>query len=280
MDGLHFDAIAKVLNETGSRRRALGLLGSTLALISGIGEGADAHDSWSRCKNIPSQKKQKKCIKKGKIHKKWHENNACRGEGQRCGDLRCCNGLSCNNGYCRPPSTCPTLRQSCSGATCCNTDFGSILDDTYEICEDNYCEGVVCCRTEGNYCSDNCDCCAGFDCIGGTCGSHPTGGAGAQCTAKSDCFMTPDESFSCSSVCESYNTCCWNETWGYCEHNCDCCGSLLCLLQSDGHKYCMYPDREAAAEKETAARDTASTRSTRSGRGTPRITEGHRSPEA
>ena len=105
MDTRRFDALTKALTAAGSRRRAVAaLLGGALGLMAGRGdEGADAHDSSKRCKNIPDKKKRKKCVKKAKAHKKWHETNACRGEGQLCGSRPCCKSLECNTeGRCAP----------------------------------------------------------------------------------------------------------------------------------------------------------------------------------
>ena len=104
MDTQRFDALAKALTAAGSRRTAVaGLLGA-LGVMGWFGdESGEAHNNWSRCKKIPDKKKRKKCVKKGKAHKKWHETNACRAEGQLCGTRPCCVSLACNaEGRCAP----------------------------------------------------------------------------------------------------------------------------------------------------------------------------------
>ena len=285
MDEHQFDRLTKALLTTHLRRRNLLALAAA-TMVGGLwpeDRTAGAHDNWSRCKNIQDKKKRAKCVKKGKEHKLWHLTNACRGEGQICGSRPCCSGLQCNDGRCRQEETCLALGQACSGndeSYCCNTSFGAIMNHTYEQCDDNYCDGVVCCRQENSYCSHDCDCCGDFDCIGGVCRSFQTGGAGAQCTSKSDCFMTPDESFSCSKVCgNSVNTCCWNATWGYCEDSCDCCGLLVCVLEPDGHKYCQ--DRglgSTSITKDLFTGDSTSAKRAQRDRRTPRIATSHRSP--
>ena len=102
MDKQRFDALTKALTAAGSRRTAMvGLLGGALGLMGWFSdESADAHNNWSRCKNIPDAKKRKKCVKKGKAHKKWHQTSACRGEGQVCGTRPCCASLECIDGVC------------------------------------------------------------------------------------------------------------------------------------------------------------------------------------
>lgn len=101
MDDVRFDAMARARVATGTRREtvaglavgALGLAGLVLP------DAAEAHDPSSRCKNIPNKKKRQKCVKKGKEHKQWHKTHACRGQGQRCNDGKCCPGLSCNGSF-------------------------------------------------------------------------------------------------------------------------------------------------------------------------------------
>ena len=105
MDTQRFDSLTKALSAAGPRRTAVaGLLGGALGLMGLLGhDSAEAHNNWSRCKKIPDKRKRKKCVKKGKAHKKWHETNACRGEGQVCGTRPCCASLACNaEGRCAP----------------------------------------------------------------------------------------------------------------------------------------------------------------------------------
>jgi hypothetical protein len=104
VDTQRFDALTKALSAAGSRRVAAAGLFGALGLLGRLGdESAEAHNNWARCKKIPDKKKRKKCVKKGKAHKKWHETNACRGEGQICGTRPCCKSLACNaEGRCAP----------------------------------------------------------------------------------------------------------------------------------------------------------------------------------
>lgn len=104
MDGARFDTLMRTWRNRHSRRRTLaGVLSACLGFASVLpSEDSAAHDNWSRCKNIKSDKRKDKCQKKGQKHKKWHETNACRSDGQTCGARPCCEGeaLSCIDGYC------------------------------------------------------------------------------------------------------------------------------------------------------------------------------------
>jgi len=77
MDGSRFDALARTITATGSRRGALGaLLAGALALFPGleVRDGA-AHNALKKCKKIDNRARKQRCIKKAKKHKASH--NAC-----------------------------------------------------------------------------------------------------------------------------------------------------------------------------------------------------------
>jgi hypothetical protein len=116
MNDRRFDSLARSLGAAATTRRGVirGVAGGVTASALGVMLGgavsvipwsrsdtAEAHNNWSRCRNIEDKKKRKKCKKKGKAHKQWHTTNACRGDGQRCGDRPCCAGLTCIEEFCR-----------------------------------------------------------------------------------------------------------------------------------------------------------------------------------
>jgi hypothetical protein len=73
MDGGRFDALARALVGSGSRRAALGgLLGGALALLGAGGEEAAAHDPSRRCREIRDVRKRKACLAKATRHTRQH----------------------------------------------------------------------------------------------------------------------------------------------------------------------------------------------------------------
>jgi hypothetical protein len=74
MDGGRFDALARALAGSGSRRAALGgLLGGALALLGAGGEETAGHDPSRRCRNIRDARKRRACLARAKRHTRQHE---------------------------------------------------------------------------------------------------------------------------------------------------------------------------------------------------------------
>ena len=152
MDLDRFDAFARTLSVSGSRRRALALaLGGVLTPLL-TREDAGARDLLKKCKKMNDQAKRKQCVKKARKHASKHAADqvppapVCTPSciGKNCGDNGCggscgpCSGGSCEAGTCVCPSgaTCP------AGQACQTTGYGMTCVP----------QGICAASTEGSLC--------------------------------------------------------------------------------------------------------------------------------
>jgi hypothetical protein len=146
MDGERFDALAKVLSTTGSRRRVLaGLLGAALAAPRG-------RAAADQCKA---------------------DGKACKKNGQCCSGH--CIGASGGStgkggGTCQPAVTCLGLGAACdpTTSTCCQTPGATTVCADEAGC-DAQPPGDTCCRPAGEPCTSTCECCGLLFCTNNLC---------------------------------------------------------------------------------------------------------------
>src|SRR5688572_1506255 len=157
MESDRFDALARSLSTTGSRRRTLAFALSGVLAPLFVREDAAAHDPSKRCKK-KSGKAKKKCVKQAKAHDAAHASETpppcvpdCRGKdcgpggcGGSCGT--CGGGSDCVNGIC----VCPSETEMCQG-TCVTPLCLSGMARNPITCG--------CCARPGQDCSG--DCCSG-----------------------------------------------------------------------------------------------------------------------
>ena len=139
MDGSRFDNLVGRLTESGSRRRALGVLGLSALIASGLQAAIPETDARHRRKHRKG--------KKGKGNKGGDGGPQLQ-LGDICtpGNSTCASGLRCDS---------PTTRHTCSStvegvdAWCCVPPGGNCNE--CDCCGNNYCsgEGVCVTNTEG-----------------------------------------------------------------------------------------------------------------------------------
>lgn len=130
MDGSRFDGLVYKLTEPGTRRRALGVLGLSALLATGLHAAAPGSEARRR------RKKGKKG-KKGRGGARLQLRDICTP-----GKSTCASGLRCDS---------PTTRHTCSStvegvdAWCCVPPGGKCSE--CDCCGDNYCNGDGVCET-------------------------------------------------------------------------------------------------------------------------------------
>lgn len=123
MEARHFDAVARTLTETGTRRGLLGLL-ATLPIVSGLFALRDANDTEAQGRRMRRKKRHKHG--KGR-HRGQRKNRNKKREACRLGECDC-DGESCSDGCCDAQGQClPDSDFSCgTGGVAC---AGSCTDD-------------------------------------------------------------------------------------------------------------------------------------------------------
>lgn len=172
MDARHFDALARALTESGTRRSLLGLL-STLPVLGGFLAWLGASDTEAKDRRRRRKTRHKKRHNKGKNRKK--SNKKCKAEEQsttcagRCGSVtnNCQQTVNCG------PCTCEPACQQGSAPDCVN------LQCVCAANQDVACQaGETCCTagcfnlaTNPLHCGAcGFDCAQGLTCQGGQCG--------------------------------------------------------------------------------------------------------------
>jgi hypothetical protein len=181
MDADRFDALARSLSATPSRRGALRLLvGSAFGGLVTLGDGdADAHNALTACKK-KSGKQKKKCLKKAKKHNASH--TAARSctpscTGKTCGDNGCGGSCgTCTGGTCSQTGVCDcgSGKELCRGA-CVSTCTSSQMRPP-GTCND-------CCYVNGTARDVGLSTCV-VTCCSGHC--NPSG-SGHECTGRAHC---------------------------------------------------------------------------------------------
>jgi hypothetical protein len=126
MDADRFDALARSLIGTGSRRHALVLALSGVLTVLLAREHAAAHDLFKKCKK-KSGKQKKACVKKAKKHAAQHtdESPTCETGFTRCGDA-CVNTQNDPQQCGRCGVRCPGSATGRCAAGKCTQIFGSL----------------------------------------------------------------------------------------------------------------------------------------------------------
>jgi hypothetical protein len=176
MDFDRFDALARSVIVSGSRRHALALaVGGVLTPLLACDE-AGAHDPLKKCKKINDQGKRKQCLKKAKKHAAQHAADQAPSApvctpsctGRSCGDDGCggscgpCSGGSCDAGTCLcPDGTSCVAGQACQATMegvicfpqgiCAASTEGSLCQPAFTVCDRDGTGDCSCIRSaEGN----------------------------------------------------------------------------------------------------------------------------------
>lgn len=194
MDGKRFDALARALGATRSRRHTvLALVGSALAGWLPEAGLAKPHDHRA-------SRRRKRRATKAKRRHRIKAAAACRPAGHPCqGNQTCCPGLICEltePGAAKRCAPCPAMRQ-CDGA-CCGADEICCLEAGQPIDGRRACQpaGTVCCAPEDG---------------GGTCGSGETCCTPGSIAPIGSC--APEDGACCANgnggwSNETFSTCC------------------------------------------------------------------------
>ncbi len=250
MDGLRFDALARVAAAGKSRRSVLkGLaagFAATLLRLNGAApvEAQNTVPLGGQCTRLGANSECSQaggsvvCSDNGVSRD--GQFNCCRNAGGSCtADFHCCGGSVCVNGTCGGGGGTGGrgLGAECTSTSQCSQSGGSV------VCASNGVPGDGarnCCRNTAGACTADVQCCANLFCVNGTCGgtssgTTPSGGLalGAQCTSSQQCTQAGG-----ATVCADNGfdgdgplNCCRNQG-GACtgvNYSADCCGGLYCV---------------------------------------------------
>lgn len=255
MDARHFDALARVLSVTGSRRRVLALI-ATVPLLGGVFGvlGADEVEGQGR------RKRRKKAHKhgRGRRRKNSHKKSKCTPDSVattcagQCGGVQnnCQQAVDCGSCVCDPPcgicQTCDAQTGQCvpdpqqQGDAC--GGLGQVCQaDGACSCDDTSCPVCRSCSRSGE-CTNPCSsagCCDGVTCQPGTendaCGNG--GITCVVCTGQEECLDDGNNAYVCTCVPDCAGKACGDDgcggTCGTCSGALPACSAGQCTCPAD-----------------------------------------------
>jgi len=249
VDDRTFDNLARRIGTTGTRRRVLVGIASTVVALAGSARGRRAAAQESSVGIGGGCSASGQCIQDpNDLAVVCADNgiatdgalNCCRNAGGGCGGgAGCCGALLCINGICTAdvPTTGGGLAPGaqCTFAGACD-QLGGETD-----CADNgiATDGVLnCCRYDGGSCADGTGCCGALLCVAGVCAVSGISTAselapGTSCTSTSQCSQAGG-SVVCADngiAADGARNCC-RVAGGACiaaNQSAGCCSGLFCV---------------------------------------------------